>query len=834
MREDDEKRPLPQLGSTPAPTEKPDLKRRILESKQRILSGMKGKYTGEETSRWLTSIEENPTNAEETISVGGLVDESRLSMPALLDLLFDHLQRYSFELNKVATDPDMKINCERPTSWQEKVEYMTKTRFMRGHLSTRYYSFMVWAEEGKADGYIIPTEFMVGFSPLDFTPYISISRMPSGAEDIIWGIDKKVLSSHEVPKLARRLITQLVKVCTGEANPDDRFTFSSADSVVQPTVSIDRSYEFELEGQIGQSGLQSVDGSAPQESRSQRLKRLMEESARQEDQDRAAGLGFKRPVTVAERPPAPGAGMDSGTFRAPGNGHEAVSASGSYPADKGAPGAIGSTPTFQGFMPPGKTALPTPPGAIGSPGQMGQSMPPGALGQPPAAPGQPPQAPGLPPGLGQPPPPPPGNLGMPPGLAQSAPAPAPTFLQPPGGLSLGPPPGFGDGAPGAPPPAPIPGAQTSDRIPAIPPSPPGTPVQGFSSDRIPAIPPTPPGVPPQGLSSDRVPAFPPAPPAGAPQALSSERIPTVPSATAPGDESSPTLRPPSSLFGGPPSEPAARVNSNLLPDESGMFRAIPEPAPGTETEPPSPWSSLNFAKPDSANAPTPPADARPSLSDVTRAPADPTPAPTPAPEAPPAELPPAAPPPSSAAVSAFAPPKAPVEPPPEAPAAPAAAAEAPRGLAGLVRKSALNDAAPPSPRKESAAVQVDFGSPEEEPAPEPVPAPAPASEPVVAAHEGRKPTLQSLLSAADDQSPPISSDANDITKLVNDAQKNALGNISGIIQELDRAMKSLQEAGVEAMQSGNFESVQLVMENTKRLKATRERLSQLLDEISAI
>jgi len=50
MREDDEKRPMPQLGSTPAaPTEKPDLKRRILESKQRILSGMKGKYTGEET-----------------------------------------------------------------------------------------------------------------------------------------------------------------------------------------------------------------------------------------------------------------------------------------------------------------------------------------------------------------------------------------------------------------------------------------------------------------------------------------------------------------------------------------------------------------------------------------------------------------------------------------------------------------------------------------------------------------------------------------------------------------------------------------------------------------
>jgi alpha-galactosidase/6-phospho-beta-glucosidase family protein len=79
-----------------------------------------------------------------------------------------------------------------------------------------------------------------------------------------------------------------------------------------------------------------------------------------------------------------------------------------------------------------------------------------------------------------------------------------------------------------------------------------------------------------------------------------------------------------------------------------------------------------------------------------------------------------------------------------------------------------------------------------------------------------------------------SADASDIAKLVEDAQRHTLGNLSGIINELDRAMKTLQEAGVEAMQSGNFESVQLVMENTKRLKTTRDRLTQLLDEISSV
>lgn len=819
MREDDNKRPLPQLGSTPEPQEKPDLKRRILESKQRILSGMKGRYTGEETSRWLTSIEESPANAEETISVGGLVDESRLSMPALLDLLFDHLQRYTFELNKVATDPDMKINCERPTSWIEKVEYLNKIRYMRGHLSTRYYSFLVWADESKAEGYIIPTDFLVGFAPSsDFPPYITISRMSGGGDDIMWGIDNKILNSNEVPKMARRLITQLVKVCTGEASSDEKFHFSSSDSVVQPQTAIDRSYEFELEGQ---SGLQSI-GGEPQESRSQRLKRLMEESARQEEIDRAAGIGFvKRPaVTVAERPPS-----DSGVFQAPGNGHGAVAS-----ATAGPPKA------FQGFVPPGQTALPTAPGALGQPpGGLGQPpgapsggippmIPPGGLGQPPGPPaglggGTPPMPPaGL--GGGMPPAPPPGlggppsGFGMPgppPGLSANPQPPAapPAFLQPPGGLSLGPPPGFGDGAPGA--------------------------AQALSSDRVPAVPPGPPGAAgPQALSSDRVPAIP--PPAEEP-------------IHAP-------LRPPASLFGGGPPAEAGRVNSALLPEESGMFRAVPEtpPAPpSAELEPPSPWANLTLSKPagmkqtTSQELQTPP-----SLSDVTRAPAEPPaapaveapepemeepPPPPPAPvEPPPAMVPP---PPAPAAPAPVDQPEAPEEPeyyeepaeeePPPPPPPPVAetppAPEAPRGLAGLVRKAALHDAAPPSPRKESPAVQVDFGSSDPEPEP-------PATHPPAAGE--RRPTLQSLLKGTSDHGPPVSSDPGDIARLVNDAQKTAVGNLSGIISELDRAMKSLQEAGVEAMQSGNFESVQLVMENTKRLKATKDRLTQLLDEISQI
>lgn len=78
------------------------------------------------------------------------------------------------------------------------------------------------------------------------------------------------------------------------------------------------------------------------------------------------------------------------------------------------------------------------------------------------------------------------------------------------------------------------------------------------------------------------------------------------------------------------------------------------------------------------------------------------------------------------------------------------------------------------------------------------------------------------------------SDANEIIRLVDDTQRGALESLTAIVAELNRAMKTLQDTGVEAMQTGNFEAVQAVMEHSKRLKATKERLSQILEEITKV
>ncbi len=813
MRDNDEKRP--QLGSTPIPQEKPDLKRRILETKQRYLSTMKDKFTGEETSRWLHSIEESPGAAEETIMTGSLVDDSLVSMPALMDILFDHLQRYSFELNKVSTDADVKINCERPAGWQEKVEFLAKIRYMRGHLSTRYWTFIIWAEEAQALGFFIPTDFLMGFTPHggDFPPYIKINRMTSNTDEgVVWGIEGKTLLVAEVPRLARRLITHLIKVATGQASSDERFTFSSSESNVVAPVIPERPYDNDsfLEGQ---SDLYGSDSGSHSETRSQKLKRLMDEAGKQEDLDRAIQTNeVRKLVGVAER----SGQAQPAVFRAPegstrSNGPETLPGAGAPPAfmapGGGFPPATGQTRPFPGFSP--------------APGAM---------------------------------PPPPGQMASLPGSGIAPPGGAPPLPMPPGGFGAG-----GFSAPGAPPPPPpaAPGLQpqigqlSSDShqaIPALPPSAPPPMTPGLPSG-LPLGPGSPPPMPAPALRNTADEAQ-----SGLPPTNHNDNLPLPPP---PLPLPQAPLQPPASVFGAPP----LAVSSALLPEHSGMHSTTPIEDIDDQ---PAPWLKLGQ---ESRRADSPPAapvsvpmpppvlptsshqDMQPAFSNVTRS----------APQAPqpPSQLPPLPAPPLPAPPAQDEKTATPPESPPQS-----------RGLAGLVRRNVdpghlappTSIPAPPAPALPPTQEPPVAAAPQPQASVEAAPItdlahlfsppPAPAKSP--------GPDLSSLFSAPETESPALpqepasreaparqtltsllkpdqnltSSEPDDIVKLVDFAQKTAIDKLGAIVFELDKAMRTLQEAGVEAMQSGNFENVQLVMEHTKRLKSTKDRLTQLVAEIS--
>lgn len=429
--DDDDKKPVPQLGSLTAPPERPDLKKRIMESKQKLLNNIKGKFTGEETGRWLDNIDQSPSRADESINAGSLIDESQLSMPAFIDMLFDHLQRYVFEYNKIPSNQDNILNCERPHGYQERGEYgaqSTRVKYMRGHLSSRSWSLVVDALDEEISLYIVPTEYLIGFEPTsEFQPYLTIDK-EMGMTSVMWSISGKRLGVEELTRFARKLITHLVKVIKGEAPSTERFSFSPNENRFEEPVAIDRSFEQIPESDglhpgIQQASMRAMPGVPPSmlmptmpnipETRSGMLKRLMEVAQQEEQEARTLAMSGVRQLTsrtaVAAAPaPAPApAGVaqklptQTQTLPKPPGALGAPGAAPAMPAPPGAfgqggngpgvpltaPGAIGSVGVQSGGTPPYPTPLAIPPagapGAPSAPTPPSFPMPPGAFGAPP-------------------------------------------------------------------------------------------------------------------------------------------------------------------------------------------------------------------------------------------------------------------------------------------------------------------------------------------------------------------------------------------------------------------------------------------------------------------
>ena len=229
--------PPPTLGNKQEPPENPELKRKILRSKIKQLGNVESSFTGEETMNWLIKME------DETIIPGSLMlDGSQFSMPDLMDVLFDSLERYSFEINK---RKQHLIQCQRPSGYKEKVDHFhrRKIKYIRAHLSSDQFSMVFHATDTSVAVYFIPTDFLVGFDPYEseFQPYVCIDKL-SVQEISSWGIERK--------KLCRRLIGQLIKVIEGQSKAEDKFTFSTSDddNDEDEFAFIDRTFEEDDEG----------------------------------------------------------------------------------------------------------------------------------------------------------------------------------------------------------------------------------------------------------------------------------------------------------------------------------------------------------------------------------------------------------------------------------------------------------------------------------------------------------------------------------------------------------------------------------------------------------
>lgn len=191
---------------------------------QKILGSMKKKtFSGEETIAWLKDINEN---IGATTSNNRDKEKQHLTMLSCIDTMFDHFQRYVFELMQTQpTDKDYELHCQRPN-------YSLAVNRCYGYLSNKNIGLVVEGEPELIRAFIIPAAFLADFEARrnDFTPFMEMSgRSDSGG--VVWEIEGGPIVFSDLPVIAKKLFARLVRVIRGEASELEPFTLDLAESV---------------------------------------------------------------------------------------------------------------------------------------------------------------------------------------------------------------------------------------------------------------------------------------------------------------------------------------------------------------------------------------------------------------------------------------------------------------------------------------------------------------------------------------------------------------------------------------------------------------------------
>src|SRR5271168_2801523 len=150
----------------------------------KILGAMKKAYTGEQTVRWLANLNEDlpvvPKGKAQSTASTPYAGHS----VTIMDKLFDDFQRYCFEFNKTISDPEFRVQCERPRSANIKTGYKQEPVICQGHLSTSIWALIIHAQEHGISAYIVPIDFMLGFQRDQFEPHLIMTGSDTSSGQI--------------------------------------------------------------------------------------------------------------------------------------------------------------------------------------------------------------------------------------------------------------------------------------------------------------------------------------------------------------------------------------------------------------------------------------------------------------------------------------------------------------------------------------------------------------------------------------------------------------------------------------------------------------------------
>jgi hypothetical protein len=188
---------------------------------KKILGGLQGKFTGEETAHWIADVNKEPTAAvTKTHS-----EPVHLTSVAFLDRLFDDFQRYAFELANAETVDNNHVVITRPTAPATTNQPAESLVIFQGTLVTEPWALVMQAQAQKIHAYIVPIENLSTFAGREsfFSSYMDLDATTEDGETV-WKVDGQVILDSMLSYLSKKLFGILIRVANGTALPADRFS----------------------------------------------------------------------------------------------------------------------------------------------------------------------------------------------------------------------------------------------------------------------------------------------------------------------------------------------------------------------------------------------------------------------------------------------------------------------------------------------------------------------------------------------------------------------------------------------------------------------------------
>ena len=166
------------------------------------------------------------------------IHDPHSSMVYLVDLIFDFLQFYADETNKLNRGTSLQLDWQRPVleknnhskSWLTTSQTTPDLPAFVGKVSTRDWRLFIKGTSEHIMFYVIPANRTISFStdPELYTPYLSINFYRRRAE-FSWQIDSKRISSQHVPALAKTLLEKLLKCARNQVCHLSAFSLAALD-----------------------------------------------------------------------------------------------------------------------------------------------------------------------------------------------------------------------------------------------------------------------------------------------------------------------------------------------------------------------------------------------------------------------------------------------------------------------------------------------------------------------------------------------------------------------------------------------------------------------------